>query len=331
MPASAIRLSALDDSFLTVESPTAHMHVGWAALFEPPAGRTRPDFEELRAHIGARLSRAPRYRQKLSPAPLDLDAPSWVDDPHFDLTRHVTRTNSSDLDDVVAGCMSEQLDRDRPLWEIRVADRLDDGHIGIVGKAHHCMVDGVAAVELGSLLLDPTSDAPEQEEDDWRPRAEPGTPERLTAIGTERAREQLDLVRAGSRLLLSPRRLLGVPGRVAGAAVGAVSRTLRPSTPVAPLNDPISSRRVLARASRPLADLRQVKLRFGATVNDVYLAAAAGALRRLLQERGEDPVPLKTMVPVSVRDDGELDDLGNRISFMFVDLPCDEPDAERRL
>jgi diacylglycerol O-acyltransferase / wax synthase len=193
------------------------------------------------------------------------------------------------------------------------------------------MVDGVAAVELGSLLLDPTSDAPEQEEDDWRPRAEPGTPERLTAIGTERAREQLDLVRAGSRLLLSPRRLLGVPGRVAGAAVGAVSRTLRPSTPVAPLNDPISSRRVLARASRPLADLRQVKLRFGATVNDVYLAAAAGALRRLLQERGEDPVPLKTMVPVSVRDDGELDDLGNRISFMFVDLPCDEPDAERRL
>ncbi len=100
---------------------------------------------------------------------------------------------------------------------------------------------------------------------------------------------------------------------------------------MAPLNEEISSGRLLARASRPLDDLRAVKERFRATVNDVYLAAAAGALRRLMHERGETPVPLKTMVPVSVRDDGELDDLGNRISFMFVDLPCDEPDAERRL
>ena len=331
MSSAATRLSPLDDSFLAVESPTAHMHVGWASYFEPPDGRPRPSFEELRRHVGARLSRAPRYRQRISAAPLELDAPSWVDDPDFDLGRHVTRAESDDLEEVVAHCMSEQLDRNRPLWEIRIADRLADGRIGVVGKAHHCMVDGVAAVELASLLLDPTPDASDEEDDDWRPREEPDTASRLTAIGTERARELLELARAGSRLLLSPRRLLGVPGRVAGAAVGAVNRTLRPTAPVAPLNEEISSGRLLARASRPLADLRAVKERFGATVNDVYLAAAAGALRRLLYDRGETPVPLKTMIPVSVRDDGELDALGNRISFMFVELPCDEPDPERRL
>src|SRR5206468_6488487 len=93
----------------------------------------------------------------------------------------------------------------------------------------------------------------------------------------------------------------------------------------------ISPRRRLARVERPLADLQQVKGRFGTTLNDVYLTAAAGAIRRLLIERDQDPVPLKTMVPVSVRDDGELEELGNRISFMFVELPCHEPDPERRL
>jgi diacylglycerol O-acyltransferase / wax synthase len=329
--ASAIPLSAFDDSFLTVESPTAHMHVGWAALFEPPAGRPRPGFEELRAHIGARLSRAPRYRQRLSSAPLDLDAPCWVDDRDFRLERHVTRATSNDLDEAAAECMSEQLDRERPLWELRVADRLADGRIGVIGKAHHCMVDGIAAVELASLLLDPSPDAVGEADEEWQPEEEPDTATRLAAIAQARAREQIELARAASGFLLSPRRLLGAANSAAEAALGALNRTLRPATPVAPLNEPISPARRLARASRPLADLQRVRERFRATVNDVYLAAAAGALRRLLQERGQDPVPLKTMVPVSVREDDGLEPLGNRISFMFVDLPCEEPDPERRL
>jgi diacylglycerol O-acyltransferase / wax synthase len=232
---------------------------------------------------------------------------------------------------VVAASMSEQLDRERPLWEIRIADRLDDGRIGIVGKAHHCMVDGVAAVELASLLLDPTPDAPAGEGDDWHPHEEPGAATRIAAIAEARAGDQLELARTAAGLVLSPSRLLALPAQAAAGAAGAVTRTLRPAKPVATLNEPISTRRRLARVSRPLAELQRVRKRFRATVNDVYLAAAAGALRRLLQERGQEPLPLKTMVPVSVRDDGQLDEFGNRISFMFVELPCDEPDAERRL
>ena len=95
--ATATRLSPLDDSFMGLEDPTAHMHVGWTALFEPPADRPLPSFRELRRHIGLRLCRAPRYRQKISPAPLDIDAPSWIDDPCFDISRHVRRAASEDL------------------------------------------------------------------------------------------------------------------------------------------------------------------------------------------------------------------------------------------
>jgi diacylglycerol O-acyltransferase / wax synthase len=324
------RLSPLDDSFLAVESPTAHMHVGWTAVFEPPSDRRRPRFPELRRHIEDRLSRAPRYRQKVSRAPLDLDAPSWVDDQDFEIGRHVIAAESADLDEIVEECMSRQLDRDRPLWEIRVAERIADGRMAVVGKAHHCMVDGVAAVELASLLLDPTPEAPQESSEDWRPDPAPGTIARLADSASEKARVPLELARFTTRLLVSPRRLSKLWNQ-AGLAGGMVGRALRPATRVPPLNEPISRRRRLVRVERPLADLQQVKRRFGTTLNDVYLAAAAGAIRRLLIERGQDPVPLKSMVPVSVREDGELEELGNRISFMFVELPCNEPDPERRL
>jgi diacylglycerol O-acyltransferase len=327
---AATRLSPLDDSFLAVESATAHMHVGWGAVFEPPSDRPRPRFPELRRHIESRLSRAPRYRQKISRVPLELDAPSWIDDQDFDIGRHVFPAESGHLDEVVEDCMSRPLDRDRPLWEIRVAERLADGRMAVVGKVHHCMVDGIAAVELASLLLDPTPEAPQEPSEDWRPDPPPGTAARLADSASQKAKVPLDLARFSTELLASPRRLRNLWGQ-ASLATGVVSRALRPATPVQPLNDPISPRRRLARVARPLADLRQVKRRFGTTLNDVYLTAAAGAVRRLLIERDQDPVPLKTMVPVSVREDGQLEELGNRISFMFVELPCQEPDPERRL
>src|SRR5687767_13554288 len=73
------RLSALDASFLDVETPTAHMHVGWTATFARPVDGRACDFEALRDHIVARLDRAPRYRQRLADVPLDVDGPVWVD------------------------------------------------------------------------------------------------------------------------------------------------------------------------------------------------------------------------------------------------------------
>ncbi|MGH2981253.1 MAG: wax ester/triacylglycerol synthase domain-containing protein, partial [Solirubrobacterales bacterium] len=225
---TATRLSPLDNSFLAVETETAHMHVGWTAVFEPPRGRPRPRFAEVRRHIESRLPRAPRYRQKISTAPLHLDAPSWVDDQDFEIDHHVIRAESGDLDAVVDDCMSRQLDRDRPLWEICVAEQLADGRMAVVGKAHHCMVDGIAAVELASLLLDSTPEPPHESSDDWRPEPEPGTAARLLDSATEKVKAPLDLTRSTTRALASP----PGPGKLwegARHATGVASRTLRPS------------------------------------------------------------------------------------------------------
>jgi diacylglycerol O-acyltransferase / wax synthase len=324
------RLSPLDASFLTVETPTAHMHVGWAAVFEPPEGGPRPGFEKLRRHIASRLPRAPRYRQMLREVPLGLNAPVWVDDREFDVSRHVVRAGPSRLADVVDDFMSEPLPRDRPLWQIAVADRLEDGRIGVIGKVHHCMVDGIAAVELSSLLLDADADPPPPEPDSWTPHAAPDTRELVARAVVDLARSQLDLAALPARVASSPGRALEFVSRVRRAG-GALVDAARPARFARALNGGISPRRHLGQLDRPLAELLEIKRAFGVKLNDVLLAACAGGVREFLRERGELPIRLKTLVPVNVRDEGDADRLGNQISFIFVDLPCDEPDPVRRV
>ena len=150
------------------------MHVGWAALFSPPRGGPAPSFDELRSHIESRLSRAPRYRQKLEEIPWGANDPVWIDDEQFDLTSHVIRTTGSKWGELVDKAMSAPLEHSRPLWELWIADRLPDGRIGVIGKAHHCMVDGLAAVELAALLLDETPKAPDADPETWLAEKPPG-------------------------------------------------------------------------------------------------------------------------------------------------------------
>jgi diacylglycerol O-acyltransferase len=327
---SVTRLSPLDASFLAVETPTAHMHVGWAAIFEPPEGGLKPSFEELREHIARRLPRAPRYRQRLRSVPFGINAPVWVDDPAFDASRHVVRTNSRRLADVVEESMSKPLPRHRPLWQVWIAEQLDDGRIGVVGKAHHCMVDGIAAVELGTLLLDPDPVAPPVERDTWAPQPPPSGSELVARGLADLARSQVDLAAIPARAARSPKRALELASRARRAAAALIDAA-RPARLTPQLNPPISPHRQLGLLSLPVQDLIRIKRAFGVKLNDVLLAASAGGVRAFLRKRGENPTRLKTMVPVNVRSSGEADQLGNRISFMFVDLPCDEPDPLRRL
>ena len=151
---SAERLSALDASFLAVESPTAPMHVGWVSSFDPPQDAPRPGFDELFDHLAGRLAIAPRYRQKLASVPLGVHEPMWVDDPDFDPAAHLLHAEGDDLDEIADAIFSTPLPRDRPLWQMWIADGLPDGRLAMIGKMHHCMVDGIAVVELGEMLLD---------------------------------------------------------------------------------------------------------------------------------------------------------------------------------
>src|SRR5215208_143490 len=326
---SRSRLSALDASFLSVESATAHMHVGWATVFDPPAYESAPTFAECRDHIAARLSRAPRFRQVLSPLPLGLGAPIWVDDPAFDVARHVTRSRARELTGAIDWFMSRPLRRDRPLWQVCVADQLADGRVAVIGKAHHCMVDGIAAVELASLLVDPEPDPPAPGPDRWTHEPRPGGIARVADVLVDTARRQLDLAAIPARVARSPSRAIGLAERSARAA-RALLDAARPARGSS-LNRPISGARHLARLERPIADLVEIKDAFGVKLNDVVLAVCAGGVRGLLRDHGERPIRLKAMVPVNVRGAESSGELGNQISFMFVDLPCDEPDGVRRL
>jgi diacylglycerol O-acyltransferase / wax synthase len=326
---AASRLSPFDRSFLDVETDASHMHVGWVARFrQPDAGPV--GFEAISKHLVTRLGRAPRYRQRLARVPFELHDPVWVDDDRFDPAHHVRHAPGGDFAQIIGRVLSEPLARDRPLWEIHIADGLDDGSIGMVGKAHHCMVDGVAAVELVSLLLDQTPAPPPAEPDQWRPAALPAPAARLIEAAVDRTREGIAFAGGSARFALSPWRWPAIPG----AAV-SVGRTLAgavlPPAPPSLLNTVSSPLRSLSRMRRPLSDLRDIKGQLGGTVNDVILAAAAGALRAFALERDEPARPLKAMVPVNVRVPEEDGGLGNRISFVFVELPCDEPDPARRL
>ena len=120
------RLSGLDASFLAVETPSAHMHVGWVARFSgAPAGARMPSFGELREHIERRLVRAPRYRQKLAPVPFNLNSPEWVDDEAFSIDRHLFWAPGP-LHGLVDEVMSMPLRRDRPLWEMWICEEPEE-------------------------------------------------------------------------------------------------------------------------------------------------------------------------------------------------------------
>jgi WS/DGAT/MGAT family acyltransferase len=324
------RLTTLDASFLEVESPTAHMHVGWAALFSPPRSGPAPSFEQLRDHIESRLSRAPRYRQTLAGIPWGANDPVWIDDEEFDLTKHVLRATDSEWGELVDKAMSAQLERSRPLWELWIADRLPDGRIGVIGKAHHCMVDGLAAVELAALLLDATPEPPDPTPETWHAEKSPGGVRLLVEGVVGRLEEAFELARLPTQLFGHPKRIFGLAGKGLQLA-RAAARSAEPAASSMVFNEPNSPRRHLASVQRPLEDLKRIKRRFDASINDVVLAVASGGVRSFLVKQGETPVRLKAMVPVSMRGTDKMGELGNQISFIFVGLPCDEPDPARRL
>ena len=337
---SAERLSALDASFLAVETAASPMHVGWVAVYDPPEDGPSPTFADLFRHLAGRLERAPRYRQRLAGVPFGLHEPVWVDDPGFDPAAHLLPADGSDLSAIVDAVLSTPLARDRPLWEMWIADSLPGGRIGVVGKAHHCMVDGTAVVELGKLLLDTVPDveepraaaraaapAPTRASDDrWTPTSAPSGRERLARAVMDRAADTASLALTPVRLAARPR---GLPG-LARRGARTLAHTVLPPAPGSPLNRPGSPRRRHVRVTRSLGELREIRKRFRVSPNDVVIAACAGGLRRFAERRGETPQRLKVMVPADVRGTEDADS-GNRISFSFIDLPCDVPDAVARL
>ena len=331
---SSDRLTGLDASFLHLEDATSHMHGAGVCIFEG----SPPPYEELLEAIDRRLGLVPRYRQRLAFVPFGQGRPKWVDDPHLNLRYHVRSTalpapgSEQQLRELAGRVFSQQLDRDKPLWEIWLVDGLDGDRFAMLSKTHHALVDGISGVDIMSVLFDtsPEPAAPADTGDRWLPRPLPSRAQLLGEALVERATVPTEIARSIRAVLRGPR-LVAEGVRDAAVGVGAMAWAGLNPAPSSPYNKSIGPHRRFTWVRVNLADVKAIKNELGGTVNDVVLATVAGALGKHLRRRGQntDGLELKAMVPVSVRADVERGALGNRVAAMMAPLPvwCQDPVA----
>ena len=288
--ANADRLTGLDSSFLHLERDAAHMHVAGCMVFDGGA----PTYDELVEQIVARLHLVPRYRQRLAFVPMNQGRPVWVDDPHFNPRFHVRHTAlprpgaEEQLKRLSGRVFSQALDRSRPLWEIWLVEGVSEGRFALLSKTHHALVDGVSGVDIATVLFDTSPDpVPVAAEDrEWIPRPLPSGAQLLADAMLERATVPAEIVRGVRATLRGPRQVAGRLGQALGG-VSAMAKAGLQAAPSSPLNVRIGPHRRFTWVHGDLAQFKAVKNALGATVNDVVLAAVAGALGRYLRLRGE--------------------------------------------
>jgi diacylglycerol O-acyltransferase / wax synthase len=321
-------------SALLAERGPIHVHVGATMIMQG----TAPDFDALLDHVKERLHLIPRFRQRVTPTPLRLTNPEWTDDPDFDLRWHVRHSalpqpgSMAQLRDYVGRVMSEPLDFERPLWQLYLINELQDGRHAIVSKTHHALVDGVAAVDVGTILLDPNPEGTEMPIPDQPSEPDEPNPELLfVRAAGERIREPLHAARKAAREALTMTRETATSVMRTTEGFAELAAT-RPECPPGPFNVEIGGARRVAFARVELQALKHARGDGGATVNDVILAVVAGALRHFLVGRGDElPDHLVALVPVSIRRPDEHAELGNRISTILVRLPLAVEDPGERL
>jgi len=325
------RLPVRDRAFLVFETATAPMHIGGTMIFDAtplatPEGGV--DIARIRARIGASLHAVPRYRQRLATIAGQL---VWVDDDHFDLGYHVRHTrvlprgDEAQLKQLSAEIFAQPLDRARPLWEFWIVDGLHGGVFAVVLKIHHCITNGVAAMDLLTVLLSfdaaETFGAPPA----WQPRALPSR----EVLRRDKARRRTQMLRALAQSIGGLlRRRAAASFRVRWPAVRRTIATAMQRRAPTPLNQPIGTQRRVDGLALDLNELKAIRTQLGGTVNDVVLAAVAGAMRRFFALRGAavDGLDYRAVVPVDLRARGDSE----RASVWVMSLPVDEADARRR-
>lgn len=327
------RLSLLDAEFLHLEDESSPMHIAACSVFEGPM----PTDAEIAHLFQSKLHLVPRYRQHVRVPPLELGRPVWVDDPHFDLARHVHRTvlpqpaGDAELCALMGRLMSHMLDRSMPLWEAWFVEGLDGGRWAMILKTHHCMVDGISGVDLLSVLLEPRRDTPLPEPVPWAPSSEPSRSAMVRDAWAGLAR---DASGWAGKLREEARHPSEAVRSVVETTAGLVAfvRRLR-STPPLSIEGSVGPRRVYAHAVIGIDDIRLIRKAFGGTLNDVVLALLGAAYRTLLLNRGEDlaRAKVRSLVPVSVRAPDARGVMGNRVSAILCDLPVHLADPRERL
>lgn len=328
------RMNNADAAWLHMDRPTNLMVVNSVVWFDEPL-----DIERAKEVLRLRLAeRFPRFHQRVAEPRLGIGIPSWEDDPHFDLSRHVHHIalpapgDQAALQELVSDLMVTPLDRSKPLWETYFVDGYGSG-MAMISRIHHCIADGIA---LSRVLLSLTDAQP----DAGIARARDG------AAGSGLLGSLVAPVKAGVRLagagmhesigiLTHPTpELTALTARRSAEARSLAKLLLTSPDAKSVLNGPLGvARRVTWSEAMPLEDITTVAHATGTTVNDVLVAAMTGVLHRYLSGRESLVEEIRTMVPFNLRplDEPLPLDLGNRFGLVILTLPVGIPDAAGRL
>lgn len=328
------RFPGADAAWLHMDRPTNLMVINAVMLFDEPV-----DWERLEQLVRQRLvDRYPRFHRLAVESRLPLRAPKWVEDRDFALEHHLHHLalpapgNEAALQDLIADLMTMPLHRSRPLWHFYMVDGFGDGAALIV-RMHHCIADGIALARVMLSLTDSDPDAgiaaPGQEQIDAS-----GPLAGVVRLGGLVGRTASGVLRQGMQIATSPSHAVRLAGAIGRDAATLVRLTLTPADAATAIKgEPGISRRVAWTRPLSLPRIRAIAHRHDATVNDVLVAAASGALRHYLQERGSPVAEIAAMVPYNLRPLHQPvpRELGNKFGLVFLALPVGTTGAYRRL
>jgi len=327
------RLAGADSLFIFNENHARHQHTLKIAIVDATGADMPVTYDALREQIREALPLLEPFRWKLVRVPFDLGHPYWIDAPDLDMDYHVQRVavpapgGPREFAEVISRIASVGLERDRPLWQVWFVEGLADGQFAYVTKVHHALADGMSSERL---LAEAFADRPEH--------TPMGAAEALAAEPVPGWWRLLGLGLADMARMVAalPVLLLRTARAARRSRAHARSRSDAGTKPFAGphtrFDEPLTPHRWFAYEIFDLAEIKKVSRAFGASVNDVMIAMAAGALRSYLRARDELPAAsLTAAVPVSVRTPAEERTWGNRITTWYVTLATNVEDPATRL
>ncbi len=316
-------LSNIDTAWLRMEGTSHPMMITLVMTFGAPL-----DLGRLEATFRERLLQFRRFRQRVSQPTQPHARPYWQDDPGFDLDYHLQPVSlnppgdEAALRDLISELMSTQLDLSRPLWQFHLVEKYGEGW-ALVGRVHHCLADGPALLHVLVTMAENVSGDQPAASGSVEVQAPQDRSLAMASLeATIRATEAM--AREGAKIMRNPMRLFSL-ARLGRGSTRALSKLLlRPPDPKTAFRGKLGTeKRVAWSVPIPLTDIRAVGRLVDGTVNDVMLAAIAGALRRYLQSCGQrvDGLRIRTGLSVNLRSPEEDIELGNHAGAFLVSLP----------
>nr|WHV03861.1 putative wax ester synthase/acyl-CoA:diacylglycerol acyltransferase [uncultured bacterium] len=322
-----------DATMLYIETPAVPMHTLKIAVLDPSCLDGVYDRARLVEELRHRLPLLEPFRRRIVPVPFGLHHPMWIEDPDFDIERHVHAMEVDapggprELDAAISTIHSRPLARDRPLWEVTLITGLADGRVAVAAKIHHALADGMAAVAALAHVASTEPDELPVVDDGWSAEPLPRRPGLLAHAFADRVTSLAQIPELLNRSVSGARRARSRKKELEDLPPAVLT------CPQASFNGHLTAGRRVATAKFLLADFKAVKKAAGCTINDVLLAVTAGALNRYFDQRDEaHDATMTCAIPISIDGRGaEPRRSGNRVGQLFTSLRTDIEDPAERL